>query len=1061
MESFLIQSPHRKLLLALAVTVLASFVAQAVPYASCITNSAGTISYYLNENADAVNIIFDGGGPGNTNALGAQTKGPHSFALGAHTSYRIEVKKDAPVGWTLISDDTNPYCEYANPRGVAVSQVASNLSTFGRIYVSDSVSGSVVSNIVTTLKRTNWGKGVYILNADQSEAIGQTVVNNAGNIAVQALSNGITWGTPLTASSPWRIGVGEDNKLYLCSFGTVDATTWRSTTPDCSAFEQVLAGIGVYAKRSNHTDVASTPIARGSIEDGSLQLWVIDGTLTNSAGAATYNRICRYDIGAGPLPYDGPPAFVSTATAYSSVAAVTSDFEMLPDGRWMVSVNRSVGTDRASIQQYDTDAATVLFDSLSFYGSPDPLRNTVATALSPDGKIYAWITLTNRVNMMSFDASGIIDPATLTGFDSPASPSVTGPNIGNGRDIAWDAAGNLYTVSSGQARLRVFAPGGNTVASTSSDGTFTLTKPANEVSVLATTPTTSMDTSLGAPGVFTLSRSGSTASPLPVSYTLTGLALNGTHYQAIPTSVTFQAGADTTNIFITAIPTPAGPVRDVVLTINSGAGYTPVSPLNASVWIIDTNKPAIWVARKDAQFYERTNDFARFTLTRYGDTNTSPQINMTYGGTAVAGTHFYADAIAGTMIPGQVTMDVNVYPIHDGVFTGPLTVTATVAPASFGDYDVGTPATSVEAATRVNSDYPPETVIWSDNLQTDTSANWTERYGTTNGAARDATVTWAFDYSGSPIFAPPAPHSGSDTHGLYMTVNKTSTDLDPPVAAALNFYPNGQSFSGNYALRFDMFLIQNTGAATTEYALFGINHSGARTNWFRNSTSGFAGVDPTAWDFDGVFYAVESDAAALGDYVGYSSPTTAGRNPTPISPGRNASTLTHVFKTPPWTPGVGTGGAPANLGGSGTPIWADVELSHVNGVIRWYINHELIFAYTNTTGYGSGNIMLGYTDAYDSVGSGEGAVIYANARVISLAGPTITGIVVNGGNVEITFTANTGDVVGQFNLQQSSPLVTGGYADTTSTISSLGGGVFKAVKAVPAANTFYRISKSY
>ena len=34
-----------------------------------------------------------------------------------------------------------------------------------------------------------------------------------------------------------------------------------------------------------------------------------------------------------------------------------------------------------------------------------------------------------------------------------------------------------------------------------------------------------------------------------------------------------------------------------------------------------------------------------------------------------------------------------------------------------------------------------------------------------------------------------------DPHGLHMTVNKNDSQL---AAAALNFYPNGKSFSGNY-----------------------------------------------------------------------------------------------------------------------------------------------------------------------------------------------------------------------------------------------------------------------
>ena len=222
----------------------------------------------------------------------------------------------------------------------------------------------------------------------------------------------------------------------------------------------------------------------------------------------------------------------------------------------------------------------------------------------------------------------------------------------------------------------------------------------------------------------------------------------------------------------------------------------------------------------------------------------------------------------------------------------------------------------------------------------------------------------------------------------------------------------------------------------------------------------FAGVDPTGWNFDGIFYDVESDGSGLGDYVGYSSPTTAGMNPTPITAGRSASTLTGIFKRPPWTPGAGNGGAAANVYGSLTPIWADVEIAQINGVIYWSINHTLIFAYTNTTAYTSGNIMLGYEDGYDSIGSSGGSVIYANARVISLAGPHITSIVPNGANTEISFTANAGDVVGQFVLQ-SAPAVSGPYADTSSTITSPSAGVFKAVEAASASPVFYRIRRVY
>jgi hypothetical protein len=182
-----------------------------------------------------------------------------------------------------------------------------------------------------------------------------------------------------------------------------------------------------------------------------------------------------------------------------------------------------------------------------------------------------------------------------------------------------------------------------------------------------------------------------------------------------------------------------------VLAVHSAA------PASATVWIVDTNKPSIHIAARDAQFYERTNNLARFILTRLGDTSAYlSQVNVTYAGTAIQGAHFYGDAFA-TMSYGDETKDFFVYPIHDGVVTGPLTVTATVAAASDGSYTVGTPATS-GAVTRVDADDVPETVLFADNFDTDSSANWTVRFAARNGID-DYSTTWAYDWFRSPSTA--------------------------------------------------------------------------------------------------------------------------------------------------------------------------------------------------------------------------------------------------------------------------------------------------------------------
>ena len=116
--------------------------ALAVPYASGVTNNAGTVSFILNEDAGNVTVEFDGGA--SSSDLGALTKGTHTFPLGTATSFRIIVKKSAPLAWTQISVDTN-LVRFFSARGVAVN---TNPATplFGRIYVANAVVGSMPPN---------------------------------------------------------------------------------------------------------------------------------------------------------------------------------------------------------------------------------------------------------------------------------------------------------------------------------------------------------------------------------------------------------------------------------------------------------------------------------------------------------------------------------------------------------------------------------------------------------------------------------------------------------------------------------------------------------------------------------------------------------------------------------------------------------------------------------------------------------------------------------------------------------------------------------------------------
>ena len=998
----------RGLVLALAVTALSSQVARAVPYASGVTKSGSTVSFILNQNAQGLVVLRDGANP----VYPGTAAGPLSFDMTGYTSYQIIVTGNTAKAWSqYIPDGTDRNFEYAF--GVSINKNPAS-TNFGKVYVSQSRDGTTGAGRFTK-------SGVFVVRAD-------------GVAEGGVMTGGVDW-TAAGSSSPFKSTIGPDNHLYVSDFSNDRAYEFND---DLSVATRVIDD-------SNKTDVGLTTSqyveslwVEGTQAGGDRVIYTLDSNYYDNARKG----LIRYDLGANAAATAGDTGTEIIGPTYYTF--YPRDVARDSNGNWYLNQYRATAGQAPAISKFD--------------GSLSPPINT---AVWETGNTYTYTYGLGLNEAGGTVAVGSSYDGTVWFFDMATGAFVESFGAGSAvRDEAFDVAGNMVTVDNFTEYARFWSPGGYTVATTRSDGTFALTKPSVNVSVTATTGTTSMDFSQP-PGVFTFTRTGDTGVALPVGYTLTGTATNGAQYQLLSGTATFQAGSSSTDVLVTAKPySPAGPTRSVTLTINNSNTYSPTAPASATVWIVDTNKPSIHIAVRDTQFYERTNDLARFTLTRWGDTNTYlSQVNVTYAGTAIEGTHYYGDTYA-TMSYGDETKDVFVHPICDGVLTGPMTVTATVAAAGDDSYTVGTPATS-GAVTRVDADDLPETVLFADNFDTDSSANWTVRFASRNGI-EDYTTRWAFDYSTEAI--PPAPHSKfTSSTGLKMTVNKNEPTAGG--AAGLNLYPKGKSFSGNYALRFDMYLKVGSAASTTEYALCGINHSGNQTIWLRGPSTANTPNDGVGgdWPYDGLWVSIEADASGADDYMFLSAPAVSPAGiwgPTTYA-SANASQFRGVFKSPPFFDGGVIGGSPANSDISGTPIWADVELSQIGNIVTLKINKTVILSYTNTVTANSGNIMIGYDYAYDSIMGADSSVYIDNLRVISLAAPTLTKIVNNAGNLEITFAANPADLPAQFTLQQSSPLPTGAYADTASTITALGGGNFKAVKAAGISPTFYRIRRLY
>ncbi|MCO5052564.1 MAG: immunoglobulin domain-containing protein [Verrucomicrobiae bacterium] len=248
----------------------------------------------------------------------------------------------------------------------------------------------------------------------------------------------------------------------------------------------------------------------------------------------------------------------------------------------------------------------------------------------------------------------------------------------------------------------------------------------------------------------------------------------------------------------------------------------------------------------------------------------------------------------------------------------------------------------------------------------------------------DFQAIFGFDYSSVafPTEIPPAPHSANGTtKGLFLTVNKDAT----PGAAAVNLYPVGQHFSGDYSFKFDLWINWFDPATSTEHALFGINHSGNVTNRVGQAPS------------DGLFFAVEGEndssatSTTLRDYSvfrggGAGAPILMTADNTDFGP---APLLGPRFDSA--DPGFvalfpakiipGLEATPAGTAGLG---WIRGEVRQINNHITWLLNDTIVAQYTNTYDYTEGNILIGYNDHFNSVGDFNNFAIFDNIRVANL-----------------------------------------------------------------------------
>jgi hypothetical protein len=244
--------------------------------------------------------------------------------------------------------------------------------------------------------------------------------------------------------------------------------------------------------------------------------------------------------------------------------------------------------------------------------------------------------------------------------------------------------------------------------------------------------------------------------------------------------------------------------------------------------------------------------------------------------------------------------------------------------------------------------------LYVDRFNTDSSANWTVN----DPALSDITAVFGYDYS--QIGVPSAAGNGR-TLGLKLTANNSGG-----VFSGFSVSPNGQSFSGDYKVMFDLW--QNYvgplgpgGSGTTQLSTFGIGTAGNVAFW------------PGAATKESVAFAATLDGGSASDYRAYSSaaPTSyAAGNAVYQAPGGaiNESNAYYMAAFPAESaPAAQVGLYPGQTGttnaGEISFKWRKVVIDVAGGFATWTVDGTPIAKVDlSTVTLGGGNILFGHSD---------------------------------------------------------------------------------------------------
>ncbi len=405
--------------LVVSAVVLVAPAAFAVSYASGVQQSGNVVLFTLNQPGN-VTVQFDGGA--GSLALGDLAAGGNVFQIPAgYTDYCIEVTSDTGTGWQwsqISTDDTST--SFYGPRGVSVDRNPDS-PNFGSVYVSEGAPG------LTAFGRTT-EDGVYKLDA---------AMNDLG-----VYTGGVDWSG---GSGPFKSTVGPDGHLYVANFN--DDTLYEFSS-DMSTATQIIGPDDKFEGQW-----ISSAIVEGTQAGGDRVIYTVDSQYLGAS-----RGLVKYDLG-GMADADGPGQQYIGPDVFGFYPR---DAVRDSDGNFYMNQFRYAPTEGAAI--------------IKFQDGPDlPLDGDDILWETPPEFPYNGSNSLALFETFDYIAFGNYYDGQVLIFDKDTGDLLHSFDAGSRMyDIAFDAAGNVYTVDNLTEWLRVWSPGGTFVATTCSDGTFSV-----------------------------------------------------------------------------------------------------------------------------------------------------------------------------------------------------------------------------------------------------------------------------------------------------------------------------------------------------------------------------------------------------------------------------------------------------------------------------------------------------------------------------------------------------------------------------------------------------------